>query len=164
VDKKLDATKKIDLLNPVEQLDFILHQFCYNAFWQGNLTDGEIDVRLNKDQYSFVTGTISISDLLRVLNKLVKDGYLFSELNDKGTAKYSLTWDGKYHYINEGGYLQKQADKATARLALETQNKTTLLHSQMASYGSVGAAIIAGLLLTLELVKFYQSLLSNHCH
>ena len=82
-----------------EKIDTVLRFLSTSAFAQGHNTDDYILRQINKNKALLTAG-----ELIKILQKLVRDGYVTSYIPSNSTfSVYSISLDGEIFY-NKGGY------------------------------------------------------------
>jgi predicted transcriptional regulator len=153
-----------------EQLDAILraalnwHKDMINNYvitQQGNTwVHNENNIRERKDLTLYLMlnehSYMQSEDMDLCVEYLVKEGFI-KELQKLNVTKYKITFIGK-KFIEEGGFTEKEKIKDLQTRNLETDLERRSKNESRLVLGTIGAAVIAFFLLTLESVKFVRSL------
>jgi hypothetical protein len=121
-------------MTPIEQLDYILKFMANDPSARGNVTDGQIEKEINPRRGDgYISIIISPGDIVKVLNKLVLDGYVHREIPEAGQfmsgapipsnkiSRYSVTWEGKF-FLGQGGYAGELKEKTKKELEVERRH------------------------------------------
>lgn len=142
-------------LSAIAQLDHVLKVLSAD---RGNSSLVDILKLVNKKSQ-----TLEGDDLVRILNKLVKDGYIefedftqkYAYQEDMVERRFYISFEGKYFIDNQGGYKQKQADDDAMRRKIEIENKRNEFNQKLLVIGTFGTAIGAVGLIAWEIVKVF---------
>jgi hypothetical protein len=133
----------MESLTSIQKLDKVLELFATSPSISDNLSmlESEVDVKLKKE----MKVEIRWEEIMRILNKLVKEEYLEKESNNQGGMLYRITFDGMLFY-SQGGYRQKIEDEILERTRLKNQNR-------IGKWSSIGVAVGTIGLLLWEITK-----------
>lgn len=147
-------------MTSIEKLDLLLQFFIESPHSKPHINDENILKYLEK-------GIVQdAAELLKLLNKLIKDEYLVVELRQINGGSYplkhySLTFEGDYFIRYDGGYLGKIRKEAENTKQLDqfrsTQSDQAAKLNKLTSWIAWGT-IIAAFYYSIELIKTILSI------
>lgn len=102
-------------LSPIDKLDSALNFICKSDFWITGNPEKYI-----YDNYNNKHPGIVEPEFMKILDKLVKDGYLDKSIGQANAYEYTLTFEGMV-FNKERGYSRKYKKEATQRFLLSAE-------------------------------------------
>ena len=111
-------------LSPIQKLDYVLEFLARNEYAKGGITDGKLIDEISKVHPQFKQGNDYGSDMIRLLEKLVKDeNVIHDDVGYSDRPKvYRITFEGKL-LIQHGGYISDYNNKIAKEKAISDQNQ-----------------------------------------
>ena len=130
-------------LTPIDKLDSVLKFICTSDFWVTGNPEKYIYGKYNQRH----NGIIAEPEFMKILDKLVKDGYLDKSIGHEKAYEYTLTFDGMV-FNQAGGY------KRESEINAKTESQKDF-RELMLLYGTWAVAIGALALVVWEIYKTF---------
>jgi len=132
------------------ELDYVLHFLATSPYAKGLITEKDLTKHIS-------TEIIQNERLLKILNKLIKDNFLKTEIRELNTgieSVYIITFDGLV-YDELGGYNATYLENNKLKNILEQQNKNQEQIKYLTIIIAIGTGM-AAIYYFLEIVKYFS--------